>query len=1138
MTIKKYIAEGINKNKTRIIETNSIGLVKKSKKDISELEANRRDEVAAIAHYEDAKERTDDPGTAALMDHIQEEEEGHRDELDDAIESNKENGETLVEMEFDKSKVEPNFDSPEFNAGYMEVKLNNEQKNKPVDIEYIGKDRWGRETFKDLKTSEIYKKVDGVLNTVTQEGEPIHALHQEMRFVNSVKRMPHMRKMKVLDPNEESMETVREATRKFLGKKTDLDVAYDEVKKLWDSGITDEEELLSTLEENFPENPKNYEAFESFMNNKVADMIDNEIDRRREEGHADFDKSKKGEKQKQHTRISKKGKPFFAGEGAGKTPLMKPVRAKGIEEAKKQMREKMIGKEILYVWDGGPTGEELFSDYLNDLENHSWIIPTPIDIIEVDNENEEIGEDGKRVIVEEVEDTTFIDLWETVDQNKDKFIEELNKIGLYDKFKDESIKKIYKTDDSWNIFYKDELDLLTSEIEKRNRFGNWHIEGENIGWRNRKGSKDVVAKTGGELIDSIAPNSDFSFEVRDFGGKGLYIKLFHHDSPTGEDYYITPNKNIKTKIDSQNETIEELETTIKNMHNSGANDLKIAAGLTNNETLRKEILKIKYSSGDFKYNALDYIKDVLSDKEKSLNKAYTKFPKYLRKEGTRYIYSEKDSQIKSIKKTLTEVNKLNTQYKEAVSLIEKVKDKRQVLLSKIKPIFDAMETEEIETNKSIFEVKEMTKETVSWKELYVEAFKKLDKKMQKQMNRLKTLTTNYSEWLSGKYIKKASDSNLTDLEKQIISCLNEILKNKKELTKISKQLIHREVVKSMPKRLYSDQSISNRTELEEEEEEDNEESEDLEKSKKEHRKHTPIVSRAQQKFFGAELGRAKEEKKTKSGMSKKIIESHLEESKGKFKGKSIIKFPIEKSRTQGAKDKQKRKQRTLDDLKVKEDKLQRYLADIDEGYRSTSKENYKQKEKELNSIGEKIIAIKNKKPTFYAQSEEEAEFYKNHPELDLPLTSKSMSTSSGKGGDVTTIGMGSYPKVDKKRKKQKLNKNVVLPYERSLKVDLLKAIKNRDTKLIKSLKEEINKSSLIGKPYSQQPGRKRGEGTGHIVEDKNLILSFKKLQSENSKKPTEEGLKRMDMIGLELFKRGYEIVVDDNGKIEIIEIKK
>lgn len=48
-----------------------------------------------------------------------------------------------------------------------------------------------------------------------------------------------------------------------------------------------------------------------------------------------------------------------------------------------------------------------------------------------------------------------------------------------------------------------------------------------------------------------------------------------------------------------------------------------------------------------------------------------------------------------------------------------------------------------------------------------------------------------------------------------------------------------------------------------------------------HRKHTPIVSKKQQGFMGAELARKRAGEKTKTGMTEKQLSQHLEESAGK-----------------------------------------------------------------------------------------------------------------------------------------------------------------------------------------------------------------------------------------------------------------
>lgn len=53
------------------------------------------------------------------------------------------------------------------------------------------------------------------------------------------------------------------------------------------------------------------------------------------------------------------------------------------------------------------------------------------------------------------------------------------------------------------------------------------------------------------------------------------------------------------------------------------------------------------------------------------------------------------------------------------------------------------------------------------------------------------------------------------------------------------------------------------------------------------RKHTPIISKKQQGFFGAELARERAGKAKKTDMSEAELVRHLKESKGKkFKKKS------------------------------------------------------------------------------------------------------------------------------------------------------------------------------------------------------------------------------------------------------------
>jgi len=61
------------------------------------------------------------------------------------------------------------------------------------------------------------------------------------------------------------------------------------------------------------------------------------------------------------------------------------------------------------------------------------------------------------------------------------------------------------------------------------------------------------------------------------------------------------------------------------------------------------------------------------------------------------------------------------------------------------------------------------------------------------------------------------------------------------------------------------------------------------KDSQHHRKHTPIVSKAQQGFFGAELARLRAGKATQTEMSEQELREHLIENGGKKLPKRVKK---------------------------------------------------------------------------------------------------------------------------------------------------------------------------------------------------------------------------------------------------------
>lgn len=83
-------------------------------------------------------------------------------------------------------------------------------------------------------------------------------------------------------------------------------------------------------------------------------------------------------------------------------------------------------------------------------------------------------------------------------------------------------------------------EYLGEVLDKKNKDGYWKVKVENFGWRGLDGAKYIQADNGSEFLSKILPDCDCTFYIHNFG-KGLAIQNFHHDSPTGREwYYIVP----------------------------------------------------------------------------------------------------------------------------------------------------------------------------------------------------------------------------------------------------------------------------------------------------------------------------------------------------------------------------------------------------------------------------------------------------------------------------------------------------------------------------------------------------------------------------------------------------------------------
>ena len=79
-------------------------------------------------------------------------------------------------------------------------------------------------------------------------------------------------------------------------------------------------------------------------------------------------------------------------------------------------------------------------------------------------------------------------------------------------------------------------DTLTEILNAVNPDGYWQAKVTGFGWRGQEGYKDFEVDNGSDFLKNILPETDCSFRV--FLDKNtIRIQDFHHDSPTGNEWY-------------------------------------------------------------------------------------------------------------------------------------------------------------------------------------------------------------------------------------------------------------------------------------------------------------------------------------------------------------------------------------------------------------------------------------------------------------------------------------------------------------------------------------------------------------------------------------------------------------------------
>ncbi len=115
----------------------------------------------------------------------------------------------------------------------------------------------------------------------------------------------------------------------------------------------------------------------------------------------------------------------------------------------------------------------------------------------------------------------------------------------YDEIKTEEQlrSEAYEDHELIQMGWEDLTEILTEWMDDQET-DEWRAEVENFDWQNLDGYKEFRATTGERLLQEILPNTECTYHIWKIEDeKALRLRNWHHDSPTGNEYYtIRPVK--------------------------------------------------------------------------------------------------------------------------------------------------------------------------------------------------------------------------------------------------------------------------------------------------------------------------------------------------------------------------------------------------------------------------------------------------------------------------------------------------------------------------------------------------------------------------------------------------------------------
>lgn len=102
---------------------------------------------------------------------------------------------------------------------------------------------------------------------------------------------------------------------------------------------------------------------------------------------------------------------------------------------------------------------------------------------------------------------------------------------------DEAYRQVWADHDFFVFEWECLTDTLSGLLNRFNPAGFWQAEVANFGWCRQNGYATFKAEDGRSFLRSVLPDTECSFKVFVDTDNTIRIQNFHHDSPTGAEWY-------------------------------------------------------------------------------------------------------------------------------------------------------------------------------------------------------------------------------------------------------------------------------------------------------------------------------------------------------------------------------------------------------------------------------------------------------------------------------------------------------------------------------------------------------------------------------------------------------------------------